>query len=128
MRLQVLDEEKLKSFLIDLYKDLIRQYHIDRDGIPAGQLIEIKYEELMQDPETRLKDMALKLKLGLDPEFEKAKPYLIEARNYVSRDYAFTPDYVQWINHHLSDLIELQGYPLKGHKSEGTLRMAGPGN
>ena len=116
MRVQNLDEEHLKSFLLDLYKKLILTYQEDRQIIPSGQLFEIKYENLMEDPEPQLKELALNLNLGLAPEFNNAKTYLMEAQGYTSRDYHFPPEYLQWINENISDLIELQGYSLKGEK------------
>lgn len=65
------DEEEMERFLVTMYRDVMRKYLRDRERIPAGQLAEVRYEDLERDPLGELERLYAELDL---PDWRQAAP------------------------------------------------------
>jgi hypothetical protein len=72
--LQALSSSDVIEMTIDNYRMLMSRYFRDRTLIPEGQLVELKYENLVLDPINELKRIYQELSLG---GFEAATPKII---------------------------------------------------
>ena len=79
--------------------------------IPAGNLVEIKFEDLETSPMDTIKDVYE----GLDlPGFEVAKPniqtYVDSVVDYHKNQYTLTPEIIERVNQHWGFVFKLWGY------------------
>ena len=65
------DEEEMERFLVTMYRDVMRKYLRDRERIPAGQLAEVRFEDLERDPLGELERLYAELDL---PDWRQAAP------------------------------------------------------
>jgi omega-hydroxy-beta-dihydromenaquinone-9 sulfotransferase len=77
------DESWIGPYVIDSLRRMYDAYLEDRPLLREDQLIELRYEDLVADPETQLRSVYERLELG---DFERVKPaldaHLHEVRNY----------------------------------------------
>jgi omega-hydroxy-beta-dihydromenaquinone-9 sulfotransferase len=110
-QLQEIDPEEVDRLILQFYARLMQQYLADRALIPAGNLVEVRFEDLEVDPlvETR----RIYESLGL-PGFSDAEPafqaYLASVTNYRKNDYKLTADVVDQVNRHWSFAFDAWGY------------------
>lgn len=81
--LQVPDIESAEQLVFDIYEQMHRKYFNEKELIPEGNLIEIKYEQFLQDPFDAVKSIYDKLSLD---HFEQAAPeikaYIASQKSY----------------------------------------------
>ncbi|MHA1258465.1 MAG: sulfotransferase family protein [Candidatus Heimdallarchaeaceae archaeon] len=92
----------LDEFIFTTYKKMYRQFYADYSLIPPGNIIEVKYEDLVTKPIEELEKIYKKLSLG---DFQKIKPsiedYLKTLKSYKVDKYKITLEdkkriYSQW--------------------------------
>jgi hypothetical protein len=85
---QILDEDKLDKEILYNYKNLIEKYINDRKLVPNENLIEIKYENFVNEPLKTLKEIYSKFNLT---SFEKYRNnfenYIFKHKNYRTNNY-----------------------------------------
>ena len=84
------------EFVIDRYKRLYDTYLRDRDSIPAGRLVEVRFDDLAGNPVTAIEDVYRRLDLGGIATFRPA----LEAQrtalgSYAQNRYLALPDTVR---------------------------------
>ena len=91
--LQQYNSKDIEGAVPELYKFMMAKYEQDKKLIPAGQLIEISYEELMRNPLATAEKIYSKLEL---PEFTVAKEAFVEflktQREYKPANYQITEE------------------------------------
>lgn len=106
--LQNYEQKKLPVFVSDLYRKLIDKYETDKALIPNEKLIEVDYEQLVQEPLSILQMIYGRLNL---PGYERAKAgfvdYLQSQAGYKAASYSISPAQKQQINNLL-----LKSFPL----------------
>jgi hypothetical protein len=110
-QLQDIDPAEIDHLILQFHTQLMQQYLADRELIPDGNLVEVRFEDLEADPlgETyRLYEA-----LGL-PGFVDAEPafqaYLASVADYRKNDYHLTADVIDRVNRHWSFAFEAWGY------------------
>jgi hypothetical protein len=83
LQLQTISQDELDNHLIQIYKDLMHDYLAQKKLIPEGNLIELSFTELEQNPDDILKRIYAKLNLE---GYEFAKP-MFDAYNADSKSY-----------------------------------------
>lgn len=73
--LQRVDVDRLHELTVDFYEEMMRKFYSDRQAIPEGQLLTVRYEELMDRPVETMQ--TLYGQLGLD-DFESVRPRIEE--------------------------------------------------
>ena len=111
--LQHYEEHKVDRFILDNYKRMISIYHEQKKLIPSENLIELSYEDLIQNPEKTLTEVTGRLGLGVKADLARVKDYLAASKDFPLKKYQFSNDFLSDVNNTLGDLIGLQGYRLR---------------
>lgn len=119
MRTKVLDklalqhttDEQIENHVIDNYIRLMKSYFKQKDQIPDGHLIEIRYEDLVADPMGQIREVYARLGL---PSLEVAKPkmqcYLDEKAGYKKNVYEIDDAIIRRVKKHWDFTIKRWGY------------------
>lgn len=111
IQLQDINDKTLLDAIIWVYKNLIHKYEIDKNEIPKGNLLEVTYKNLIEDPKTVIQTIYEQL---LKEDFthiqSKTHDFIKEKKAHVLKKYLFEPDYLSLVNSELSDIIKLKGY------------------
>lgn len=105
------DSNWLKNYVFEC-KDLMYQaYFAHRDSLATNQLVEIRFEDLVEDP---IRIMAeVYDQLGLDrfeEQIPKIKEYFQARRKHRTRTGGVDPEFAEDIDHHWEEYIDAFGY------------------
>ena len=110
-QLQEIGPAEVDHLILDFYTRLMQQYLADRALIPAGNLVEVRFEDLEADPlaETRriYKALALPGFAATEPAFQA---YLASVANYKKNNYQRSADVIEMVNRHWSFAFDAWGY------------------
>ncbi len=82
-RLQRDPRRDVEAQIIEQYRDIYDAFFADRAAIPAGQLHEVRFEDLERDPEGELRAIYRQLDLGWPEAWEpRLRRYLASIRGY----------------------------------------------
>ena len=102
----------LEDQVLDTYLRLHTAFEADKDLIPPGQLVVLRYEDLVADPQGVLADLYRALDLG---DFTQAAPaverQLQALAAYRPNRHALAERVVQLVNAHWGPFIDRYGYP-----------------
>lgn len=112
--LQTPNIEQLITDTIRLYPVLMRQFLANRELIPAGQLAEVRYEELLANPVGTLRRVYAELEL---PGFEAIEDRLnalgkSPTWQLAGHDVTLTPEQIELVQREWGFAFEALGYPL----------------
>lgn len=104
-------EDEVESLVWDVYEHMMRAYLRDRERVPEGRLVEVRFEALEEDPmavlETIYQDLGL-------PGFNRAaghfRAYLDDQRGYRKNAYAMDPEQVARIEERWAFALDAWGY------------------
>ena len=102
------DDERI----LRVYREMHRQYFLDRDRIPAGHLCEVRYEDLERRPLETLERVYTELSL---PDFDKLRPRLVQyldrtAGSQKNRHQPLPAALVRRINTEWAEVFDRWGY------------------
>lgn len=110
-QLQEIDPAEVDRLILRFHTQLTQRYLADRALIPAGNLVEVRFEELEANPLTETR--RIYETLGL-PGFAAADPafraYLASVADYKKNDYKLTADIIDQVNRHWSFAFDEWGY------------------
>lgn len=111
-QLQAIPTEQIETLVLRFYEQLMRKYVTEKPLIPAGNLVEVKYEELEAAPLDELR--RIYERLGL-PGFATAEPafrrYLDSVRGFQKNSYRVDDSVIEQVNRHWQFALEMWGYP-----------------
>jgi hypothetical protein len=123
--LQAYDPQTIRENTIHFYRELMNRYFTDRDKIPPGQLVEIRYEDLEQDPLTQLERVYFSLNLdGFHNVERRFESYLNRISGYQKNIYASNRLESDLVSREWRFAIEALGYDSPKHDKTGPLSMA----
>jgi hypothetical protein len=109
--LQTWDEQEMQKAILDNYRELYEKFDRDRHLIPEHHLVEVKYEDFLQDPMEHMERIYATLRLG---GFEGAKPlfqrYVESQKGYKPNRHILSADCVRKVNAHWGSLVDRFGY------------------
>lgn len=115
--LQNLDEDRSEETILTLYEDMMRRYLEERSLIRAGNLIEVRFEDLEKNPLQEMERIYRVLNL---PNYEAAKPafqaYINAQKSYQKNQLQLTPEARQKIQQRWQFAFADFGYPLLSHQ------------
>ena len=83
LQLQTITQEEIDQHILEIYKKLMNDFFKQKKLIPSGNLIEVSYEDLEENPESILENIYKKLELQ---GYEAARPifgkYLKQTESY----------------------------------------------
>ena len=110
-QLQEIDAAEVDRLILQFYPQLMQQYLADRELVPAGNLVEVCFEEFEADPMAETRRIYETLDL---PGFVEAEPefhaYLASVADYKKNDYDLTTDVIDQDNRHWSFAFDTWGY------------------
>ncbi|MEM8743332.1 MAG: sulfotransferase [Pseudomonadota bacterium] len=105
------DDSWMEEFVFSAFDTVFKRYEEDKELIPKGNLIEIRYEDLAEHPEDILKDVYKQLDLGDYERVEGAvKAYLSEKGTYTPNVFELPEDLREKIVARWSGYIDRFGY------------------
>ena len=124
--LQVPHHKGIEDFVHQAYKTMYGEFEAARQGAEAcSDLVDIRYEDLVEDPCGVLENVYTTLELG---NFEDVRPTVQTAldarRGYKKNAHVLDEDLVSRINDNWADYFERYGYPMQqvsqpAHTAEG---------
>lgn len=110
-QLQDIDPEMVRSNILFFYRELMQKFFDDRAGIPPGNLVDVRYEDLVHDAHGEMCRIYETLAL---PGFAQAEPHLVEyiaanARHTVP-EYRLDAESIALVNQHWGFAVERWGY------------------
>lgn len=107
------DEDGLsRQRLSSVYADMVSQYFIDRDKIPPGNLLEIRFEDFTKDPMKAMEQIFDRFGI---PGFEDNKMnfsnYMEQLSGFQQTKYEIAPETVKWVNQCAGDIVGRLNYP-----------------
>ncbi len=113
-------EPEREERIFRVYRKMIQKYLRDREAIPDNNLVEIRYEDLIEEPESTLKHIYNQLQL---PDYNKAAPhfkeYMKRVRSYKKNEYNHLPlATIERIEREWNFAFEYWGYDRLGVKGK----------
>ena len=113
LKLQELSNEEIEAQILATYTKLYEQYEADKACIPAGNLVEVKFEDFEADALGMTEQIYRQLNL---PGWEEARPaieqYVGAKRGYKKNKYEYEPRTRELVEKHWPFALEQWGYHL----------------
>ena len=105
--------EVFEHSMVNLYRRMFKQYFAEKTLIPKGNLVEIRYEDFIDDPIPQMEKIYKELNLG---QFERNKlifeKYIESQRKVRKAVYTIDEPLKQHIYHELKEMIDLWHYSI----------------
>ena len=109
--LQEIDWDAIDAWIISAYQKQMKKYLAERDLIPEGHLVEIRYEDLDAEPIAHMEKIYSTLELG---DFEAVRPvletYLASLGHYEKNKFEFPPEVISAVNENWGFAFDAFGY------------------
>jgi hypothetical protein len=110
-QLQEIGPDEIEAWVLRFYTQLMQRFLADKALIPAGNLVEVKYEDLEKDPLAQLRKVYETLSL---PGFAEAEPafhaYLTSIAGYQKNPQEIDDDVITEVNQHWQFALDEWGY------------------
>jgi hypothetical protein len=104
-------DDWLDDYVLDMFVRLTEDYEADRHVVPAGRLIELRYEDLIKDPIGTMRDIYARLDIG---DFAAAEApmqaYLHAQKEHRVSEYQMPPELKRKVIERLGPYIDRFGY------------------
>jgi omega-hydroxy-beta-dihydromenaquinone-9 sulfotransferase len=102
----------INSIILDTYSKIMHRYLLEKDLIPEGQLIEIPYEDLIQNPLERMRKIYKTIHLDDFGYCEnKMKSFVELQKNFVKLDHKLAAEEKRVVSEKLEPFIRHWNYP-----------------
>jgi hypothetical protein len=113
IQLESISEAEINDNILQFYRALMCKYLRERELIPAGDLVEVRFEDLERDPLDEMRRVYQTLDL---PGWAAAEPamrdYIGTLSDYQKNTFMFAPDLIAKVNQHWRFAFERWDYPL----------------
>ena len=116
LALQHASEDELEQQVVDNYVRLLESYLKEKTLIPAGNLIEVRYEDLVADPLAEVKRIYSTLGLPIDQALPGFQQYLDRQARYKTNVYSIDDEAVRRVNQSWDFAFRQWKYPKRGEK------------
>ena len=111
--LQKHDMLKLEEHMLDLYAQMYKKYFEERNLIPKGNLVEIKYEDFIQNPLQNVEKIYTTLGLkGFEKSKKMFSEYAISQKYFKASNYTVEPDIKDKIDKKWKFVFDMFGYEM----------------
>jgi len=112
-QLQTIGLDQIEAYVLRFYTQLVQKFLADRALIPAGNLVEVRFEDLEAAPLDQLRKVYERLSL---PGFGEAQPafhaYLASIADYQKNRYELNDEVIAKVNRHWRFAFDEWGYTL----------------
>ncbi|MFR9649654.1 MAG: sulfotransferase [Rikenellaceae bacterium] len=113
LQFQKISDEQLTENFVDIYARLYDKYQSDKELIPEGNLIEMKFEDFEVDPVAQMKRIYDTLSLeGFEEALPAIKEYVGEKRSHKKNKYKYAPETVEIVEKRWGKALSDWGYEL----------------
>jgi len=109
--LQKVSDQEIEDYIFYVYKDVMKCYFKEKNLIPKGNLIDIKYEKLEKDPLNEIEKIYSNLNLS---GFSNAKPsfqkYIQSKKNFRKNKYEIDEEIIKKVEEHWDFTIKKWNY------------------
>ena len=109
--LQTWDEEDMQQTILENYREMYEKFDRDRHLIPDNHLIEIRYEDFIQEPMGHMERIYAALQLE---GYKEAKPFLQEyadsQKTYRPNRHLLSSGFVKKVNAYWGHIVDRFGY------------------
>ncbi|MGI6219390.1 MAG: sulfotransferase family protein [Bacteroidaceae bacterium] len=113
LKLQDISDEELQKNILSVYAKLYHKYERDKECIPAGNLVEVRFEDYEKDPFAMTQDIYQKLSLpGFDEARSAIEAYIGKKKGYKKNRYAYAPETVKTVEDNWGFALKQWGYEL----------------
>lgn len=113
LQLNSIPMEEMEQNILYAYRELYLAYEEQKQFIPEGHLVEVKFEDIEQNAYETVKDIYRRLSL---PGWNEAEPFIRKyvdgQKRYKKNQYSYNPRTVKMVNEAIGDLIPGMGYEL----------------
>jgi hypothetical protein len=103
--------KEVEESILSLYDRMFKKYQQEKGLVPAGNLVEIKYEELIANPLSKMKEIYTKLGLAGFADSEVVLKSFIEDQKEVKlSNYSIDPEFKERVWKRWNDAFEKFGY------------------
>jgi len=111
LQMQSIEQDELDDHTFTIYKNLMKDYFDQRGLIPAGNLVELSFDALEENPEAILKDIYKKLNLtGFDGALPNFQSYLNKMGDYNKNKHYISKIQLQRVQDEWGFAIDQLGY------------------
>lgn len=114
IQLQSISEDEIERTVVLFYQLLMRKLLAEQALIPAGDFVEVRFEDLEADPLGQMRRVYQTLDL---PGYAEAEPalerYTAGLTTYRKNRYDLDPHTIEQVNQHWRFALEQWGYPLR---------------
>jgi hypothetical protein len=107
----------IEGHVLDTFVRMYECFEQDRELVPPGRLIDVRYEDLVADPVGRMRDIYQRLNLG---DFAGVEPsireYAVKSRDYKTNKYSLPPEVADRVRGRWAPYFQRYGY--NGHVME----------
>ncbi len=110
--LQEVDWDVVDDFTVRSYRSIMERYIGDRNAIPTGQLVEIRYEDLDGDPLAVLEEIYGRLDLGaFESVRQPVQSYLDQLGTFEKNTFESPDEVIETVNREWGPILDEFGYP-----------------
>ena len=109
--LQTWDEEEMQATILENFREMYEKFDRDRHLIPENSLVEVKYEDFIEDPMGHMARIYSTLQLE---GYEEARPFMREyadtQETYRANVHTLSADAVEKVNVYWGHIVDRFGY------------------
>jgi hypothetical protein len=109
--LQTWDEEEMQGTILENFREMYEKFDRDRHLIPENSLVEVRYEDFIEDPMGHMERIYATLQLD---GYEAAKPFLQayadSQKTYKPNRHFLSSDFVKKVNAYWGHIVDRFGY------------------
>lgn len=110
-RFQTRQENDVRESVAKIYEEMMTRYLLDREHIPKGQLVEVRFEVLERDPMGVLSMIYSQLRLpGFESFRDSFERHLETQRSYQEEQHLITDDDRSFVQEHWNFAFAALGY------------------
>lgn len=111
IQMQNASKEEVEEMVFGFYENIIHDYETQKALIPAGHLIEIRYEDFVKDPLSHVEEIYKGLNLsGFNQALPAFDNYVEAQKKFNQSNREFSPEDIHRIKGRLGFAFELYGY------------------
>ncbi|GAB5404160.1 MAG: sulfotransferase [Aureliella sp.] len=104
-------DDDMRQYVTDCFKEMYQNFQHDAQALPAGSMVELRYEDLVADPSGAIEKLYSQLELG---DFEAMKPALMQRlenhATYKPNQHNLDAEVEAIIQREWADYIQQYGY------------------
>ena len=113
LMLQNISNEELQTNILEVYSRLYHKYEKDKNLIPEGNLVEVKFEDFEHNAFDMTEYIYRKLSLpGFDEARNAIEAYVNKKKGYKKNKYQYRPETIELVEKHWAFALEQWNYKL----------------